>query len=449
MIRRWVVLLALLVGCTWSNSRYQARSLSGAAARAERGGRLAEADGLWNQAAVKAESALARSPRGMNGAEARWLLGRALARANDCDRGRPYLENSLADAPHAKWREPLQLELARCVETVDTVLAAELFAGLSTSRDAATRQEAREHAGRDLVATARPEAALTMLAGATSPSSRLDRAVALAMLGHPDSALQDVAPLLDQSDVTPEWNRLLTVLAQQHSDAVDRLLVMLTEMPNQSPQELNDWRLAALRGTSLDDTIAFRRRLAQLQAGRPGAALQRGRVVAAERAASRAGSLAEAVRLRDSIAPLPVPTGDAVALQEWNRLKFLLGRVADESAAAVPGQPDGDLVHFALAELARDSLDAPALSSSLFSRIEAGWPNSPYLPKALLARIWFEPDSAAVLRQRAATFPTSPYLAYLAGRDTPQYQQLEDSLGTFVRALAAKAAQARMADAIR
>ncbi len=448
-MRRGVLILALLVGCTWSNSRYQARSLSGQAARAERGGRAAEAEGLWNQAAVKAESALARSPRGTPGAEARWLLGRALARARDCDRGRPYLENALADAPHAKWREPLQLELARCVETVDTVLAAELFAGLSTSHDAATRQEAREHAGRDLVATGKPEAALAMLSGTSSAPSRLDRAVALAMLAHPDSALHEVAPLFEQSAVTPEWERLLLVLASQHSDAVDRLLVMLAGMPNQSPQELNDWRLAALRGTRLDDLAAFQRRLALLESGKPGPALHRGRVVAAERAVSRIATVAGAVRLRDSIAPLPVPTGDVLAAQEWNRLKFLLGRVADESAAAVAGQPDGDLVHFALAELARDSLDAPALSVALLSRLEAGWPNSPYLPKAILARIGLEPDSATVLRQRAATFSTSPYLAFLTGRDTPQFQQLEDSLGTFVRALATKAAQARAADAIR
>jgi len=200
-MRRCAIAAALIVaGCTWSNSLYQARSLSGEAARAARGGRPSEAEGLWNQAAVKAESALARTPRGKRGAEARWLLGRALGRVHNCDRGRPYLENSLADAPDAKWGEALQLELARCVELVDTVRAAALFSALSQSRDATTRLEAREGAGRDLLATGKPEAALAMLTGVESSDARLDRAVALAMLDRSDSAFTEVRLLLESSD---------------------------------------------------------------------------------------------------------------------------------------------------------------------------------------------------------------------------------------------------------
>jgi hypothetical protein len=448
-MRRALLAVALVAGCTWSNSRYQARALSGEAARAERGGRLADADGLWNQAAVKAESALARTPHGIHGTEARWLLGRALARARDCDRGRPYLENALSDAPRAKWTEPLQLELARCVELIDTVRAATLFTALSTSRDAATRREAREHAGRDLVATGRPDAALALLSGVESPSARLDRAVALAMVGRADSAFVEVQPLFEISTVTPEWDRLITVLAGTRTDAVDRLLVMLATMPSQSPQELNNWRLAALRGTRLDDTVAFERRLNLLESGKAGAALMRGRVVAAERAVGRAATLPALLRLRDSLARLPAPGGDMVAANQWTHLKFLVGRIADAGAALEPGVAEGDLLHFALAELARDSLRAPLLSADLFARIERGWPASPYLPKSLLARIWLQPDSAEVLRARASAFQASPYLAYLRGEDDANYRHLEDSLATFVRALAAKASRANAADAIR
>lgn len=449
-MRRLTVILALmLAGCTWSNSLYQARSLSGEAARAERGGRPSEAEGLWSQAGVKAESALARAPRGKRGAEARWLLGRALGRAHDCDRGRPYLENSLADAPDAKWKEALQLELARCVELVDTVRAAALFSALTRSRDAATRLEAREGAGRDLVATGQPEAALAILSGVESSSARLDRAVALALLGRSDSSFAEVRLLLETPEARIEWERLIEVLAGGSTDAVDRLLVLLAANPEQAAQELNNWRLAALRGTHLDDTVAFHRRLLQLLSGKPGTALNRGRVLAAERAVGRVASLAELMVLRDSLLRVPVPVGDFLVARQWTHLTSLLGRMVDEGAAATDGAAQGDLLTFALAEIARDSLRAPRLGATLFAQVERGWPSSPYVPKAMFARIWLQPDSAEAVRGRVAAHDGSPYLAYLRGLDDSMYRHLEDSLAKFVRALAAKATRSSPTDVIR
>jgi hypothetical protein len=449
MRQRVIVAVLLLAGCTWSNSLYQARSLSGDAARAARGGRPSEAEGLWNQAAVKAESALARTPRGKRGAEARWLLGRALGRVHDCDRGRAYLENSLADAPGAPWTEPLQLELARCVELIDTVGAAALFSTLSQSRDAATRLEAREGAGRDLVAIGRPEAALAMLSGAESFAARMDRAVALAMLDRSDASFAEVTLLLELSDAPVGWDRLIEVLAGSSTDAVDRLLVLLAAKPGLVGQDVNSWRLAALRGTRLDDTLAFRRRLLQLLAGKPGTAVARGRLLAAERAVGRLASPAELPRLRDSLSQLSLPAGDFLVAREWSHLLFLLGRMVDDSGGTVAGAVRGDLLTFALAELARDSLHAPRLGATLFAQVERGWPASPYVPKALFARIWLQPDSADAIRGRVAAHQGSPYLAYLRGMDDSMYRHLEDSLASFVRALAAKSAKTNAAEVLR
>ena len=449
-MRRGAIAAALiLAGCTWSNSLYQARSLSGEAARAARGGRPSEAEGLWNQAAVKAESALARTPHGKRGAEARWLLGRALGRVHDCDRGRPHLENSLADAPAAKWSEALQLELARCVELVDTVRAAALFSALSQSRDPATRLEAREGAGRDLLATGKPEAALVLLSGVESFAARLDRAVALAMLGRSDSSFTEVRLLLESSDAPAGWERLIEVLAGSSPDAVDRLIVLLVAKPTQLGQDVNNWRFAALRGTRLDDTVTFRRRLLQLLSGKPGTALARGRLLAAERAAGRATSLAELALLRDSLSHLAAPEGDFLVARGWTHLLFLLGRTVDDSVWTVDGSAQGDLLNFALAELARDSLHAPRLAAALFARVERGWPASPYVPKSMFARIWLQPDSADAVRARVTTHQASPYLAYLRGMDDSMYRHLEDSLAKFVSALAAKAAKSNAADVLR
>ncbi len=440
MKRPALVVAFLLAGCTWSNSLYQARSLSGEAARAERGGRPFDAEGLWSQAAVKAESALARSPSGKKGAEARWLLGRARSRARDCDRGRPYLETAFADAPDAKWAEALQLELARCVELVDTVRAAALFAGLSQSRDVATRLEAREGAGRDLIATGRPAAALDVLSGVASYAGRLNRAVALAMVGRPDSAFAEVRLLLELPDVPADWDRLVEVLAGNSTDAVDRLLVLLAAKPGRTEAEISNWGLAALRGTLANDTAAFHRRFDRLLSGKPGAAASRGRVLAAERAVARVADLPELGVLRDSLLQAPVPVGDFMAGQQWTHLTFLLGRMVEEGAGTIPGSTEGDLLTFALAELARDSLGAPRLSATLFARVEQGWPSSPYVPKSMFARIWLEPDSAAAIRERVVAHQGSPYLAYLRGMDDSRYRQLEDSLARFIGALAAKAA---------
>jgi hypothetical protein len=67
----------------------------------------------------------------------------------------------------------------------------------------------------------------------------------------------------------------------------------------------------------------------------------------------------------------------------------------------------------------------------------------------MLARIWLQPDSAQALRERVATHSDSPYLAYLRGLDDSTYRRLEDSLGRFVRAFAAKAAKDSPAGVIR
>ena len=68
--RAWLAFLLLLVGCTWSNSLYRARELSGSARKAEREDRTFEAGALWGRVAVKAESAWSRDPEGEKGAEA-------------------------------------------------------------------------------------------------------------------------------------------------------------------------------------------------------------------------------------------------------------------------------------------------------------------------------------------------------------------------------------------
>ncbi len=83
------------------------------------------------------------------------------------------------------------------------------------------------------------------------------------------------------------------------------------------------------------------------------------------------------------------------------------------------------------AEMARDSLAAPALAAELFLRFAATHPTSLFAPKALIAAGQLRPevlDSVdTVLRAR---YVESPYSQAFHGRASPAYQAMEDSLAT-------------------
>src|SRR5690606_6088588 len=88
------------------------------------------------------------------------------------------------------------------------------------------------------------------------------------------------------------------------------------------------------------------------------------------------------------------------------------------------GAPEGDMMLLYHATIARDSLRAPALASWLLGRLERDWPASPYIGKALLARMVLEPDSLEALRARLESHTDSPYLAYVTGTEGPRFAEL-------------------------
>jgi hypothetical protein len=106
--------------------------------------------------------------------------------------------------------------------------------------------------------------------------------------------------------------------------------------------------------------------------------------------------------------------------------------IRDDLDSLDAGAPEGDMVMFFHATVARDTLQAPALAAWLYGRLERDWPVSPYLPKALLARMPLQPDSLEALRVRLSTHSDSPYLAYLAGREDDRFAELEYTLDFFL-----------------
>jgi hypothetical protein len=149
--------------------------------------------------------------------------------------------------------------------------------------------------------------------------------------------------------------------------------------------------------------------------------------------------------LLDSLKQLDARSG--LATDEITRFA---SSVADVHTAAVSVRVDsvhGDLRLFLAAESARDVLGAHRLAEAMFRRIPVEWPESPYGPKAILAAQQLNPgwaDSArALLDER---YFDSPYVAAIWGEATPEYRQLEDSLGAFAAALAlAKSTESRPA----
>lgn len=431
MRRRLAVATLALAACTWSNSLYSARRLSGSALKAEREERGFDAGTLWGQAAVKAESAFARRPDGADGAEALWLRGRALAHLGDCAGALPVLERARVSSGPAHWSEALRLEVARCHASLeDPEGAVTTLAPLLESRDAALREEAMRMVGRALVRAGRWQEALERLAGDDDPAGQWDRAIALAQLGRTDSALATVAPRIAVADSSADWESLIRVVAREAPADADVLLSRLGAMRNANDTLRARWYLAAVQGALGRDDGHADRYLDTLAALPRTPSASQGRVLLAERRLAGvrdSTSLEEALRAVSRLA-----TGDPTTALRVEQLARWSRAITADLAAHAPGSPEGDLALLLDAAIARDTLRAPRLAGWLLGRLERGWPASPYVAKALLLRLALDDDSTAVLRARLDAHAGSEYVRYLRGEETARFAVLEDSLSRYL-----------------
>ncbi|MEP6591075.1 MAG: hypothetical protein ABJC19_07820 [Gemmatimonadota bacterium] len=427
---RLAPLLLGVAACTWSNSLYQARAVSAEALKAEREGRPGDAENAWGRAAFKAESAYVRSPEGGKAAEALWLQGRALARGRDCVRASAALERSALLLPNAPWDEALTFELARCREALQDGGAVALFLRLTQSRDTTIRQIAQRRAGLALIREGRWQEALTLLHGVEGSQERLNRAVALASLGRLDEAVAEFAPLASSTDSTLDFAPLVTAFARQGDPRTDSILACLGETRGVPAERGARLLLAAAQGAIGHAPEAVDRRLHRLLREPSSPSVRTGELLLADRVVGRANSPADLLLRLDSLKAF---AEEGLPFIRANELRRIGGELVTEESATAAGSARGDLVLFSLAEVARDSLAAPTLASSLFARIERDWPRSDYLAKSLMARLPLAPDSAPALRARLAALPPNPYLAYLRGEQDSGFVRLEDSLLAYTR----------------
>jgi tetratricopeptide (TPR) repeat protein len=435
---RWglALLLVLVGGCAYYNGMYNAKRLAGRARKAEREGRTFEATSLWGQVAIKAESAAVRHPRKKWADEARLLQGTAFVRLKDCARAMAPLEAVMFTGRDAETREQAALLVGECrIALGDPAGAATAYAGLVGSREPSRRALAFYEHGRALRLDGRYQEALDELGRTSHPRAPGERGAALAALGRVPEALAVAESLLVANDSLAPWDSLLAGVSASDPEAASQLTERIAQSPGM-PAGLKA-RLLAQDGVRwmVEDSLRANSRLARadsLAGGSPARSevrfeAARARIV---HSSSLAGLRSAAERLGDlgvESGPFALRGAQLAAATE----RFLL--IADSVPA---GAPRGDLRLFLAGELARDSLGSPGLAASLFRRLTDDWPDSPFVPKALLALIPLEPKAADSLRSLLVDrFAGSPYLAMIEHGESPAYRELEDSLRLFALSL--------------
>ncbi len=430
-----LALVLLLGGCAYYNGMYHTDRAAGRALKAEREGRTLEANGLWGEVSVRAESVLVRHPHAGFSDRARYLQGQSLARLGQCERAVVPLEEA-AGARDAEVATRARRLAGECYERLgDYAGAIRAYGRLTESPDARERAYGRYALGRALAHEGRFDEAVIALERSEHPRAAADRAAALAGAGRAAEAVAVAESLLAARhplarDTLMLWDSLVARVRRQDTTAGQRLLADVVADTAIAPAIRGELLIADGEYWFPTDSARGLRRFEEARAlGRPGDPVTR------------------AADLRQAIARLRVaadPPRFAELAQQVNDLAETGGRFAPEAGrigrvalkvaaqdSILPGTPNGEMRLFLLAEVVRDSLAAPSLAAGYLHRIMAGWPASPYVPKALLALMELEPARADSLRDALARdYAASPYVLTLLGTESPAFQALEDSLAS-------------------
>jgi tetratricopeptide (TPR) repeat protein len=429
-----LLLTLLLGGCAYYNGLYNAERLVKRAEKAEREGRTGEAGGYWGEAAVKAETVLARFPRSKWVDRARFIDGKALQRSGNCNSavgplGRVATEGkdpALADEAAVLWSECLaQLGRAEAAG-----FAVERLIG---SPDPRVRSEASWRAGVAYRRSGRAEEAIALLKGSDLPQARGELAIALAEGGRLSEALALTDSLIIELDTIAPWGELLGAIGREDVIDASKYLERVAGYLRPVPDTLARWLAEDGERWARVDTAQATRRWGQAYATGPitpsgvGALLRLLRFRLA-----RATDPAILDTMVAAVAEIEPGAGDAAARAN------AFGRAAGAAKRRLDSLdlrgPQGDMRGFLLAEQLRDSLDATLLSAALFERVASERPESPYAAKALFAMAAAYPAQRdSLMAMVVRRYPADPYVIAATGGDAPAYRVLEDSLARFAR----------------
>ena len=423
---------SLLASCAYYNGLYNAKDIAHRAEKMERQGRTLDAQGLWDQVAVRAETVVVRHPRSKWTAEARYLQGKALERTGHCDRAVGPLQLVVQGAHDERLADDAALALSTCqVKLGDLEGAGFAVERLIHSPDPVRRAEAGWRAGIAYRRIGRTTEAITLLRGSGHRRARGELAAALADAGRIPEARALADSLLAERDTTVPWAAVVAGFGAHEPDAASDLLDTLLAALPPGPDSAAAWLSA--------DAVRL------LRVDRPRA------VARFEDAYAASPARAVGVNARIMALRLRLATTDDPALLDT--VPALLGdvepsagdaaaRATDFALAAtqVRGRldsldltsPQGDLRGFFLGEVLRDSLSAPRLATQLWRRVLAARPDSPYAPKILLAMASTGAIPADSLTHLLSErYAASPYVLVLHGTDDPGYRALEDSLAHY------------------
>lgn len=435
--------IVLCTGCAYYNGMYRAEHLAEDAEEAEREGRTIQAQSLWGQVGVKADTVLARHGDSKWADDALYLRALAWERLDDCPSAITALQQLITTTRDTILREKGTFLLGACWQkTGNPRNASATFARLIDASNPLRRDEALFQHGQSLRLGGRYAEALQELRQTTRPAARGERAAALAGLGRIEETGAVVDSLLLAGDLDAPWDSIIAIAGRHDQAFASRLVDRLVALPGVTPDQQGRWLMQDARQIARTDLAAGLARLRETESIVKGSRMQgeaallsiRLRVRALESDAGLDSLLAEIWRLGSQGGSLG---GDA------QRLGLVLKGVEGVLDSVTPATAQGDLQLFLAAEASRDSLNAPGLSEYAFRRLLRDFPQSPYAPKAVLALAAqgdMDPDSATAVIRR--DYDGSPYLMVAQGMGEESFTRLEDSLRLYTMRFSARVRRA-------
>jgi len=423
MRRALALLLAVSsAGCAYYNAMWSAERYAKNARRAEQRGQVSEARSYWAQAAVKAERVVIRHAKSRWADDALTLQAEGLARSGSCDEAADVSKRVHETVTDQELLERVALVDAECALSAQQPLAAEAALGPAlASRDDSRRSRAEMLAGQASALRLDYDAAVGHFERSRETAARPARARVLIVAGRPAEASRAIQSLTAPEYATDRVD-LLTRLgatsgAPAASAALDALLARGKHIPLQEQAQLliadADRQFAA--GDHESAAARYRRAVAIAppatnEAGRAALGIQR--------------VLLTSARDRSDVKPIETELARMSLEPGAVEAKHVLDLVRQATLIA-----ETHASGFRAAELARDSLAAPALAGALFLEVAARDTASLYAPKALVAALPLLPERHdSIVALLNARYATSPYTRAFYGEPSVAYAAAEDSL---------------------
>lgn len=420
VVRRAITLWSAIVlasGCVYFNGVYNANEAARRGDARLRRGAETDASTYFQTSAEKAETVLVRHPTSSWRPRALYLAGRGAALGGRCEQAVPRLReylalsgNDAADAARAGIAlascDMREARLRDARARLDSVLATPV-----AERDTEIARQARLWAARVALASGDRDAVVQYLGNADDgalPWELVLASLSAREYARVESLLVQRAARMDYRDDVQRAVRELW--AAGHFESVETVV-----------RRFDDARIRDASRASLHFVVGD----LNMRSGRDSIARQH--LFAARTLAGR-----DTVIERESAARLAYLAMTRVAtLREVDTLlarqdsalrRTPFARRVDEQLLLVrlleqQNEPTGAAVYLA-AEVARDSLRAPALARTLFLRVAREIPGTPLAPQALYAAALLAPDSAEIWRARIQSdHAQSAVATWLRGED--------------------------------